>query len=59
MKVMEIKEITKKHGIKSGRSTKIQLIQAIQRNEGNFPCFYTKKSQTCGQHKYLWREDCV
>ena len=59
MKVVEIKEITKQHGIKSGKLTKIEMIRAIQQKEGNSPCFYTNILQTCGQHKCLWREDCV
>ena len=59
MKVIELKEIMKQYGIKPGKLTKVELIQAIQKKEGNFPCFYTQSSQTCGQHKCLWRDDCV
>jgi hypothetical protein len=59
MKVLEIKKITKQHGIKSGKLTKIELIRAIQQKEGNFPCFNTNNARTCGQHKCLWRDDCV
>jgi hypothetical protein len=59
VKVNEIKEIAKLQGIKAGRLTKTELIRAIQQAEGNFVCYDTNSSKTCGQDKCLWREDCV
>jgi hypothetical protein len=59
MKVNEIRGIAKQHGIKSGKSTKTELIRAIQQAEGNYTCFDTNSAQTCGQDKCSWREDCL
>jgi len=58
MKLDEIKEIAKKHNIKSGKMKKTELIRAIQQAEGNELCFDTGKAAECGQESCLWREDC-
>lgn len=58
MKLDEIREIAKQHGIKTGRMKKAELIRAIQHMEKNNPCFDTGKSSSCGQEGCLWREDC-
>ena len=58
MKLDAIREIAKKHGIKTARMKKADLIQAIQQAEGNEQCFETGKSETCGQDDCSWREDC-
>jgi len=58
MKVEEIREIAKKHGIKPGRMNKADLVRAIQAAESNQQCFDTGASPTCGQDGCLWREDC-
>jgi len=58
MKLIEIKDLAKQHGIKPGRMNKAELIRAIQLAEHNDPCFATGASATCGQNACLWREDC-
>jgi hypothetical protein len=58
MKLEEIKEIAKRHGITPGRMKKAELVRAIQQNENNDPCFETGISSTCDQPNCLWREDC-
>lgn len=59
MKIDEIKEIAKRHSIKTGKAKKADLIRAIQLSEGNQVCFGNNSSGECGQEQCLWREDCV
>jgi hypothetical protein len=59
MKMQDIREIARKQGIKSGKLTKLALVQAIQESEQNTPCFGTTYVNTCGQEQCLWREDCL
>lgn len=59
MKLDEIKEIAKQHGIKPGKLKKSELIRSIQEAEGNPACFETGTSTTCGQEECLWRGDCA
>lgn len=58
MKVEQIREIAKRHGIKPGKMTKAELVRAIQAAESNQQCFDTDFSSACGQENCLWREDC-
>lgn len=58
MKINEIKEIAKQHNLKVGKSTKSQLVRAIQQIEGNHQCFDSNLSAQCYQHSCAWREDC-
>jgi hypothetical protein len=58
MKILDIKAIAKKKGINAGKMDKTDLIRAIQRAEGNNPCFATASVQTCGQMNCQWRADC-
>jgi hypothetical protein len=58
MKIDELKEIAKRHGIKTGKMKKADLVRAIQGAEGNPQCFETGISPECGQDACLWREDC-
>ena len=58
MKLDEIKDIARQHGIKVGKMKKADLVKAIQIAEQNDPCFETGKSSTCEQEGCLWREDC-
>lgn len=58
MKVDEIREIAKQHGIKTGKMKKAELIRAIQEAEQNDACFGSGKVENCGQNICLWREDC-
>jgi len=59
MKMVDIRDIAKKMGIKSGRLNKTKLIHAIQLNEGNFDCFGTAGQGECDQSVCQWREDCI
>jgi hypothetical protein len=35
------------------------IIQAIQHDEGNFPCFGTAVDGCCDQWECAWREGCL
>lgn len=59
MKIEKIKTIAKAKGVKAGNLKKPELIQAIQRAEGNFDCFGSATSGYCDQTGCLWRDDCV
>jgi len=59
MKIREIREIAGKKGVAGGKKMeKTELIRAIQKAEGNSPCFSTKPLDQCDQVNCLWREDC-
>lgn len=59
MKLEEMKEIAKKHGIKVGKLKKADLARAIQLAEGNEACFESGQASECGQAECLWRSDCL
>jgi hypothetical protein len=59
MKLDEIKEIAKRHNIKTAKMKKADLVRAIQQAEGNEACFETGLADTCGQDACIWREDCA
>ena len=60
MKIREIREIAKRKGVTGGNKIKkTELIRAIQKAEGNDPCFSTKPLDQCDQVNCLWREDCT
>lgn len=58
MKLQEVKKIAEAMGIETTKVTKEKLIRAIQVEEGNDPCFGTRRATECGQQSCLWREDC-
>jgi hypothetical protein len=57
MRMAEVKEKAKQLGIKPGRMRKAELIRAIQKAEGNIPCFQTDVD-ACGETGCCWRDDC-
>lgn len=59
MTVTEIRKIARTLGIKTGKLRKGELIQAIQNEEQNFPCFGTALNGECDQGACSWREDCL
>ena len=60
MKVKEIRELARGHGVQSAaRLKKPELIRAIQRSEGNFDCFGTAADGYCDQMDCRWRNDCL
>lgn len=58
MNMQNIRERAKDFGIKTGRMTKVKLIQTIQLAEGNFSCFASAVDNECDQLNCIWREDC-
>jgi hypothetical protein len=58
MNMQQVKEIAKERGVKSNNLKKVELIQAIQRVEGNEACYGTGRSAACDQAACLWKEDC-
>jgi hypothetical protein len=57
--IAEIKKKAKKVNVRSGTMGKTELIRAIQKTEGNFPCFKTAGHGSCDQLGCCWREDCL
>ncbi|HUW20054.1 MAG TPA: hypothetical protein VMW16_12200 [Sedimentisphaerales bacterium] len=58
MKIVELRKKAKPFGIKSNKMKKAELIHAIQRAEGNTPCF----GKSSGQCRYIdccFMEDCL
>jgi hypothetical protein len=41
------------------RLRKAELIQAIQRAEGNNACYGAEWRQSCGEVRCCWRSDCL
>ena len=58
MKLEDIRSIAKSHSISPGKLSKIELIKAIQTDEGNFDCFATAYDGECDQTGCNWRKDC-
>ena len=59
MKMQELREIAKKRGVKTATMKKVEIIRAIQRDEGNADCYNTGNADTCGQSECLWKDDCA
>lgn len=58
MEMKNIKEIARQMKIKTKKMDKTELIRAIQKAEGNIPCYATQGHE-CDQMSCLWREDCI
>lgn len=58
MNLTQIKEKAKTMGIKPGKLKKAELIQTIQLQENNTPCYGTSNG-ACDQENCLWRKDCL
>ncbi|OGP14037.1 MAG: SAP domain-containing protein [Deltaproteobacteria bacterium GWA2_55_10] len=58
MQMEKVRERAKKLGVKSARMKKEDLIRAIQKAEGNYPCFGTAVD-CCDQSVCCWRDDCL
>jgi hypothetical protein len=54
----ELKKKAKTVNLQPGSMDKTNLIRAIQKAEGNFPCFKTAQG-SCDQLGCCWREDCL
>ena len=58
MTFAEIKQIAVGHGIRVVGVKKIDIVRAIQRQEGNTTCFASGKATECGQAHCLWSAAC-
>lgn len=58
MRMTEIREKAKALDVKTSKVNKVDLIRAIQVQEGNSPCFATDRDD-CDQPECCWREDCL
>jgi hypothetical protein len=59
MKMQEVRDKAKALGLKNTFGlSKMELIQMIQRAEGNFDCFGTA-TDYCDQFRCSFREDCL
>ncbi len=59
MKLQEARERAKPFSLKARGLSKKELILAIQRAEGNTPCFgKASPANDCGQYGCCWREEC-
>lgn len=58
MKLSELRDIAKSHGIQPDNTFKTELIRTIQTKEGNFDCYGTAYGGICDQFDCRWREDC-
>ncbi len=54
----DIKKKAKSLGINPGKMKKAEAILAIQKAEGNTPCFGTG-TPACPYRDCCWREDCI
>jgi hypothetical protein len=54
----EVRSHAREIGLKPGKQTKVNLVRAIQRTEGNFDCFATAANGECDQMGCQWRQDC-
>ena len=59
MKIQDIRDIAKEHGVKTSRMSKVALVRAIQKVEGNFDCFASAIDGDCDQLACRWRVDCT
>ncbi len=58
MKIQELRLKAKNLGINSFAKTKVELIRAIQRAEGNFECYGTA-TDYCDQEECAFRSSCL
>lgn len=58
MTFAEIKKIAVEHGIRVVGVKKIDIVRAIQKQEGNIPCFASGQVAECGQPHCLWFAAC-
>jgi len=58
MTFAEIKQIAIEQGIRIVGVKKTDIVRAIQKQEGNIPCFASGKAAECGQPHCLWSAVC-
>ena len=50
---------SQKNRIDSAGMSKVDIVRAVQRKEGNFDCFATAYEVVCSPNDCLWRDDCI
>jgi len=58
MTFADIKKIAIEHGIRVVGVKKVDIVRAIQKQEGNTPCFASGKVAECAQRHCLWAAAC-
>ncbi len=58
MNMKQVRKKAAKMGIKAGKRRKVDLIRAMQIQEGNSPCLQTG-NDSCVQVDCCWRSDCL
>ena len=58
MNLEEICPIANSKGINLGKLVKIELIRALQADQGDFDCFASAHNGVCVRTNCMWREDC-
>lgn len=58
MNMTKVRSKAKSLGLKTGKMKKEELIQTIQKAEGNAPC-YKPSPKDCDQVACCWRADCI
>ena len=59
MKIEEVRQRAYSVGLQGiSRMRKADLIRAVQRQEGNQPCYGASWRMECESHECCWREDC-
>lgn len=59
MNIQLIRQLANIWGISPYIGGKVELIRAMQREEGSFDCFAKAHEGFCDQADCLWREDCL
>ncbi len=59
MKMDEVRERARIAGVRAGKMRKAEVIAAIQRKEGNQPCFGSDLRYSCPYPECCWRDDCL
>ena len=59
MNLQELRKLARDRGINPGKSSKLNLIRAIQRQEGNFDCYASDIEGHCDQMNCIWNSDCA
>jgi hypothetical protein len=58
MKMEDVKKKAKKLSINFGKMSKAELIHAIQRTEGNTPCYGNSNNGHCPYTNCCFKSDC-
>lgn len=59
MKMEDVRKKARKLNINMGKMSKAELIHAIQKTEGNTPCFGNSNNGNCQYANCCFRSDCL